>query len=41
MAIQIAKLAGFRILVKGSKRNHDLVKGLGAEYIVEYKDTGE
>ena len=24
-----------------SKRNHELVKGLGAEYVFEYRDTDE
>lgn len=39
--IQFAKLAGFRIVATASKRNHELVKGLGAEYVFEYKDTDE
>lgn len=34
-------MAGFRIVATASKRNHELVKGLGAEYVFEYKDTDE
>ena len=39
--IQFAKLSGFRIVATASKRNHELVKGLGAEYVFEYRDTDE
>ncbi|RPA94574.1 GroES-like protein [Choiromyces venosus 120613-1] len=39
--IQLAKLAGFRVVTTASKRNHELVKGLGAEYVFEYGDVEE
>jgi len=40
-AIQLARLSGFRVVATASKRNHELVKGLGAEYVFDYKDIDE
>ncbi|KAG0130061.1 chaperonin 10-like protein [Tuber indicum] len=39
--IQLAKLSGFRIVATASKRNHELVRSLGAEYVFEYRDIDE
>lgn len=37
-AIQLAKLAGLRIATTASPAKHELVKSLGAEVVVDYKD---
>ena len=37
-AIQFAKLNGFRVTTTASPRNFDLVKGLGADEVFDYKD---
>jgi len=39
--LQLAKLAGFRIVATASQRNHELVKSLGAEYVFEYRDIDQ
>ncbi|KAI9439436.1 dehydrogenase [Russula earlei] len=37
-AIQFAKLNGFRVLTTASPKNFDLVKGLGADEVFDYRD---
>ncbi|KAI0891277.1 zinc-binding dehydrogenase [Annulohypoxylon nitens] len=37
-AIQLAKLAGAFVVATGSTRNHELLKSLGADAVVDYKD---
>lgn len=37
-AIQLAKLAGLKIATTASPAKHDLVKSLGADVVVDYKD---
>lgn len=37
-AIQLGKLAGLFVVATGSKRNHDLLKELGADATVDYND---
>lgn len=37
-AIQLAKLAGLRIATTASPAKHDLVKSLGADVVIDYKD---
>lgn len=37
-AIQLGKLAGLFVVATGSKRNHELLKGLGADAAVDYSD---
>jgi len=37
-AIQLAKLAGLRVATTASERRWDLLKGLGADLILDYKD---
>ncbi|KAI1097831.1 zinc-binding dehydrogenase [Jackrogersella minutella] len=37
-AIQLAKLAGAFVIATGSTRNHELLKSLGADAVVDYKD---
>lgn len=38
-AVQLAKLAGLFVVATGSKRNHDLLKSLGADVVVDYNDA--
>ncbi|KAI2632854.1 zinc-binding dehydrogenase [Xylaria nigripes] len=38
-AIQLAKLAGLRVITTGSKQNHDFLKSLGADDVVDYTDA--
>ncbi len=38
-AIQLATAAGYRVIATCSKKNFDYVKGLGAVYVFDYKDT--
>ncbi|KAI1758707.1 zinc-binding dehydrogenase [Hypoxylon sp. FL1150] len=37
-AIQLAKLAGLFVIATGSPKNHELLKSLGADAVVDYKD---
>lgn len=37
-AIQFAKLGGLRVVTTASSRNFDLVKGLGADSVFDYRD---
>ncbi|KAI0833987.1 zinc-binding dehydrogenase [Hypoxylon sp. FL0890] len=37
-AIQLAKLAGAFVVATGSARNHEFLKSLGADAVVDYKD---
>lgn len=37
-AIQLAKLAGLRVVTTGSERNHDFLRGLGADETLDYND---
>ena len=37
-AIQFAKLGGFRVITTASPKNFDLVKGLGADEVFDYRD---
>ncbi|KAF8491583.1 dehydrogenase [Russula emetica] len=39
-AIQFAKLCGLRVLTTASFKNFDLVKGLGADGVFDYRDEG-
>ncbi len=39
-AIQFAKLCGLRILTTASSKNFDLVKGLGADSVFDYREEG-
>ncbi len=39
-AIQFAKLGGLRVLTTASSKNFDLVKGLGADEVFDYRDEG-
>jgi NADPH:quinone reductase-like Zn-dependent oxidoreductase len=39
-AIQFAKLGGLRVLTTASSKNFDLVKGLGADSVFDYRDEG-
>jgi NADPH:quinone reductase-like Zn-dependent oxidoreductase len=38
-AIQLAKLAGLFVVATGSKKNHELLRSLGADETVDYKDA--
>lgn len=38
LAIQIAKQKGYKIIASASKRNHDYMKSLGADIVVDYND---
>jgi len=38
-AIQLAKLTGFKVATTASPKKHDLVKSLGADFVVDYKDS--
>ncbi|POS76444.1 zinc-binding dehydrogenase [Diaporthe helianthi] len=38
-AIQLGKLAGLFVVATGSKKNHDLLKSLGADATVDYSDA--
>lgn len=38
-AVQLCKLAGLFVIATGSKRNHDLLKSLGADAVVDYSDA--
>lgn len=37
-AVQLAKLAGLYVVATGSKKNHDMLKSLGADAVVDYSD---
>ncbi|KAK5061347.1 hypothetical protein LTR84_007889 [Exophiala bonariae] len=37
-AVQLAKLAGLFVVATGSKKNHDLLKSLGADAVVDYSE---
>jgi len=37
-AIQLAKLSGYNVVTTASKRNHELVKSLGADLVFDYND---
>ena len=37
-AIQLAHLAGYKIVSTASPRNHDLVRSLGADVVFDYRD---
>lgn len=37
-AIQLAKLSGLKVATTASPKKHDLVKSLGADFVVDYKD---
>lgn len=39
LAIQFAKNAGARVITTASKNNHDYLKGLGADVVVDYTNT--
>jgi NADPH:quinone reductase-like Zn-dependent oxidoreductase len=39
-AIQFAKLGGLRVLTTASSKNFDLVRGLGADLVFDYRDEG-
>jgi NADPH:quinone reductase-like Zn-dependent oxidoreductase len=39
-AIQFAKLCGLRVLTTASSKNFDLVRGLGADEVFDYRDEG-
>ena len=39
-AIQFAKLCGLRVLTTASPKNFDLVKGIGADEVFDYRDEG-
>ena len=39
-SIQFAKLCGLRVLTTASSKNFDLVKGLGADEVFDYRDEG-
>ena len=39
LAIQFAKLSGYKVITTCSPHNFDLVKGLGADEVYDYKDT--
>lgn len=38
-AVQLCKLAGLFVIATGSKKNHDLLKSLGADAVVDYSDA--
>ncbi|KEF61760.1 uncharacterized protein A1O9_03330 [Exophiala aquamarina CBS 119918] len=38
-AIQLGKLAGLHVVATGSKKNHELLKSLGADAVVDYTDA--
>lgn len=38
-AVQLGKLAGLYVVATGSKRNHELLKSLGADAVVDYNDA--
>lgn len=38
-AVQLGKLAGLFVVATGSKRNHELLKSLGADAVVDYNDA--
>ncbi|KAJ5083466.1 hypothetical protein N7456_012893 [Penicillium angulare] len=40
LAIQFAKLSGYKVLTTCSRRNFDLVKSLGADEVFDYNDSG-
>lgn len=37
-AIQLGKLSGFRVIAAASRKNHDLLKSLGADTLVDYHE---
>lgn len=38
MAVQIAKLSGYRVIATASRHNFDYVKSIGADFVVDYND---
>ncbi|RDX45871.1 GroES-like protein [Lentinus brumalis] len=39
-AIQLAHLSGYKVVTTASSRNHELLKSLGADVTVDYRETG-
>ncbi|KAK2042643.1 zinc-binding dehydrogenase [Colletotrichum somersetense] len=38
-AVQLAKMAGLRVIATASKKNHGLIKRLGADVTIDYRDA--
>jgi NADPH:quinone reductase-like Zn-dependent oxidoreductase len=38
-AVQLARASGFAVVATAGRRNHDLVRSLGAETVVDYRDA--
>jgi len=38
-AVQLAALSGYSVIATASKRNHDLLRELGAKHVVDYNDA--
>jgi len=38
-AIQLAKLSGYKVVTVASPRNHEFLKGLGADAVFDYRDS--
>ncbi|PYH81052.1 NAD(P)-binding protein [Aspergillus uvarum CBS 121591] len=38
-AVQLAKMANLFVIATASKRNHDLVRGYGADVVIDYRDV--
>ncbi|KAF6806660.1 zinc-binding oxidoreductase [Colletotrichum musicola] len=38
-AVQIAKKSGLHVIATGSKKNHELLKSLGADVVIDYRDA--
>jgi NADPH:quinone reductase-like Zn-dependent oxidoreductase len=39
LAVQFAKLSGFKVITTASSRNYELVKSLGADIVIDYNDS--
>ena len=40
-AIQLAKLSGYKVVTTASKRNHELVRSLGADLVFDVSDSSQ
>ncbi len=38
-AIQLARLSGYKVVTTASPRNHELLKSLGADVTIDYRDS--
>lgn len=38
MAVQLAKLCGYKVITTATPKNHEFLRGIGADFVVDYHD---